>query len=176
MTGRPRRILLALRRPSSSSSSSSLSSSSSDAEVGPPAAGTTTDSTVLPPSPSVLSKEAATSPRDYDPANRYLAALPPAIAVHLSIGPVYAYSMWTPGMSRALGVVSPAPGDWSSHADLLPVFSASAVALGLTTSVVGGWVERVGPRTAGAVGSALWCGALLTSAAGVETHSLPLVY
>ena len=130
-----------------------------------------------PPPPSILSKEAATCPRDYDPPNRYLAALPPAIAVHLSIGPVYAYSMWTSsGMSRALGVASSAPGDWSIHADLLPVFSTSAVVLGITTGVLGGWAERVGPRTAGAVGSALWSAALLTSAAGVEAHSLPLVY
>jgi len=126
--------------------------------------------------PSILSKEAATCPRDYDPPNRYLAALPPAIAVHLSIGPVYAYAMWTSGMSRTLGVVSSAPADWSPHSDLLPVFSTSAVVLGITTSVLGGWVEKVGPRKAGVVGSALWCGALLTSAAGVELHSLPLVY
>ena len=37
-------------------------------------------------------------------------------------------------------------------------------------------VERVGPRTAGMVGSACWSGALLTTAAGVESHVLPLVY
>jgi len=50
------------------------------------------------------------------------------------------------------------------------------VVLGITTSVLGEWVERVGPRTAGMVGSAFWGGALLTTALGVETHSLPLVY
>jgi len=41
---------------------------------------------------------------------------------------------------------------------------------------MGSWVETVGPRTAGMVGSAFWSAALLTTALGVETHSLPLVY
>jgi len=124
--------------------------------------------------PSVLSKEAATAPLDY-PASRRLRALPPAVAIHLSIGSVYVYSMWTPGMSKTLGVVAAAPCDWT-HSELLPVFSAAAVVLGATTSALGEWVERVGPRTAGTVGSALWGGALLTTAAGVEAHSLPVVY
>jgi hypothetical protein len=57
----------------------------------------------LPSTPySMLSKEAATAPIDY-PISSRLWALPPAIAIHLSIGSVYVYSMWTPGMSHALG-------------------------------------------------------------------------
>ena len=77
---------------------------------------------------SILSKEAATAPIDYPTSQRYL-ALPPAIAIHLSIGSVYVYSMWTPGMSKALGVLAAAPNDWT-HSELLPVFSTAAVVLG----------------------------------------------
>ena len=123
---------------------------------------------------STLSKEAATAPVDYPTSSRFL-ALPPAIAIHLSIGSVYVYSMWTPGLSKALGVITAAPNDWT-HTELLPVFSTAAVVLGVTTSALGEWVERVGPRTAGMVGSVFWSGALLTSAVGVEMHALPLVY
>jgi len=78
-------------------------------------------------------------------------------------------------MSKTLGVVTEAPMDWT-HSELLPVFSCAAVVLGTTTHFFGEWVERVGPRTAGMVGSACWSGALLTTAAGVESHVLPLVY
>ena len=77
---------------------------------------------------SILSKEAATAPIDYPTSQRYL-ALPPAIAIHLSIGSVYVYSMWTPGMSKVLGVLASAPNDWT-HSELLPVFSTAAVVLG----------------------------------------------
>lgn len=51
---------------------------------------------------SILSKESATAPIDY-PTSQRVWALPPAIAIHLSIGSVYVYSMWTPGMTKALG-------------------------------------------------------------------------
>ena len=49
-----------------------------------------------------LSKEAATTSIDYPTSQRF-SALPPAIGIHLAIGSVYVYSMWTPGMSTALG-------------------------------------------------------------------------
>mmetsp|Transcript_4935 Transcript_4935/g.8472 ORF Transcript_4935/g.8472 Transcript_4935/m.8472 type:complete len:683 (+) Transcript_4935:204-2252(+) len=123
---------------------------------------------------NVLSKEAATAPIDYPTSQRF-SALPPAIGIHLAIGSVYVYSMWTPGMSKALGVVAAAPCDWT-QSELLPVFSCAAVVLGVTTSTLGGWVEKSGPRMSGLLGSACWSGALLTTAAGIETHTLPLVY
>ncbi len=41
---------------------------------------------------------------------------------------------------------------------------------------MGEWVEKSGPRISGLLGSACWSGALLTAAAGVETHTLPLLY
>mmetsp|Transcript_26729 Transcript_26729/g.54231 ORF Transcript_26729/g.54231 Transcript_26729/m.54231 type:complete len:631 (-) Transcript_26729:303-2195(-) len=123
---------------------------------------------------SSLSKAAATSPPDY-PLEKRWTAVPPANAVHLSIGAVYVYSMWTPGLTTCLGVVGSAPLDWGV-AEVLPVFSTAAVTLGVTTSVLGSWVEKAGPRLAGSVGSLFWGSALMTTALGVEYHSLPLVY
>ncbi|KAL7499289.1 hypothetical protein ACHAWT_006910 [Skeletonema menzelii] len=123
---------------------------------------------------NVLSKEAATAPIDYPTSKRFY-ALPPSIGIHLAIGSVYVYSMWTPGMSKALGVVAAAPCDWT-QSELLPVFSCAAVVLGVTTSTLGEWVEKSGPRISGLLGSACWSGALLTTAVGIETHTLPLLY
>eukprot|EP00550_Attheya_septentrionalis_P001454 CAMPEP_0198289224 /NCGR_PEP_ID=MMETSP1449-20131203/7489_1 /TAXON_ID=420275 /ORGANISM="Attheya septentrionalis, Strain CCMP2084" /LENGTH=651 /DNA_ID=CAMNT_0043987521 /DNA_START=212 /DNA_END=2167 /DNA_ORIENTATION=+ len=123
---------------------------------------------------SRLSKEKATAPVNFDPSKRWM-AVPPANAVHLSIGSVYVYSMWTPGFTTALGVVSSAPADWT-HSQVLPVFSTAAVVLGVTTSALGSWVEKSGPRKAGLVGSMFWSSALCTTALGVHLHSLPLLY
>ncbi len=78
-------------------------------------------------------------------------------------------------MCHALGVVSSSSLDWT-HAQVLPAFSTSAVVLGLTTSTLGSWVEKVGPRYAGFVGSPFWSSALLTTATGAHFHSLALVY
>jgi hypothetical protein len=60
------------------------------------------DNQVFMTSPSIFSKEAATASKDF-PTSQRMWALPPSIAIHLSIGSVYVYSMWTPGMAKALG-------------------------------------------------------------------------
>jgi hypothetical protein len=123
---------------------------------------------------SFLSKRAATQPADFPPKDRWM-AVPPANLVHLSIGGVYVYSMWTPVMTQALGVVSSAPLDWS-HSQVLPVFSCAAISLGLTTHYFGSWVEQAGPRRAGTAGSLFWSMGLITTGAGVYFHQLPLIY
>jgi MFS family permease len=125
-------------------------------------------------SSGVFSKDAATQPVDTPTRHRWW-AVPPANLVHLSIGGVYVYSMWTPALHQAVGVVAPAATDWTVG-QLLPVFSAAAISLGLTTHFLGEWVERVGPRHAGAVGSLCWGTGLLTTAFGAYMHQLPLVY
>lgn len=123
---------------------------------------------------SVLSKEAATADPDTPVSQRWW-CMPPANAVHLAIGSVYVYSMWTPPMTHALGVVSASAMDWT-HAQVLPVFSASAISFGLTSGLLSSWVEKVGPRKAGFIGSCFWSSALITTAAGVHFHSLEMVY
>jgi MFS family permease len=83
--------------------------------------------------------------------------------------------MWTPSFTTALGVVASSPLDWT-HAQILPVFSCSAVVLGVVTSQGGTRIERAGPRASAALGSVLWSSALMATAAGVHCHSLFLVY
>ena len=124
--------------------------------------------------PWIFSKEAATASVDLPVSSRWY-AVPPANAVHLSIGSVYCYSMWTPGLTKAVGVIAASSTDWA-HSAVVPVFSASAVVLGMTTAGLGTWVEKVGPRQAALVGSVLWSSALLTTAAGVHYHSLLALY
>jgi hypothetical protein len=92
---------------------------------------------------SSLSKDAATCAVDTPVSQRWW-AVPPANAVHLAIGSVYVYSMWTPGMTHALGVVSASSLDWT-HGQVLPVFSASAVCLGLTVRHVCSFIMSLLP-------------------------------
>eukprot|EP00966_Prymnesium_polylepis_P058174 1346998-Prymnesium_polylepis.1 len=79
--------------------------------------------------------------------------MPPAAAlVHLSIGSVYAYSMWNAPLTRQLGVVAQSASDWQLG-DTLTVFSVTAGTLGGAMFLLGPWQERAGPRmVAGLVG------------------------
>jgi MFS family permease len=39
-------------------------------------------------------------------------------------------------------------------------------------AILGGWLERAGPRKAGVYAALSWCGGLMISAIGVRTHQL----
>ena len=97
------------------------------------------------------------------------------LQVQLSIGSVYAFSMWNGPLTREMGVVAAAASDWSL-AEVLPVFSTSAVALGFTTFFLGPWAERAGPRFS-AVGAAVsYASAFALSAVALHTHNLMLMH
>src|SRR6266576_1502861 len=68
---------------------------------------------------------------------------PAALAVHLSIGQVYAFSVFKLPLTRVLGITSSAPGDWTQP-QLAWIFSLAICFLGLSAAVFGRWVERVG--------------------------------
>ncbi len=106
--------------------------------------------------------------------NRWLVP-PAALAIHLSIGQAYAYSVFKLPLTRALGVTAPAPGDWS-QTQIALVFTTFIVFLGLSAAVFGRWLERVGPRRAGVTAACCWGGGYLVAALGVKTHQLWLVY
>src|SRR5947207_13609335 len=78
--------------------------------------------------------------------NRWLVP-PAALAVHLSIGEVYAFSVFNLPLTRLLGVDHSAAGDWALT-DVGWVFSLAIVSLGLSAAVFGPWLERAGPRKA----------------------------
>jgi len=118
-----------------------------------------------------FSKERITVGGDY---NRWM--IPPAaLAVHLSIGQVYAFSVFNDPLSKVIGVTEQAPQDWSL-ATLGWIFSISILVLGLTAFLGGAWLERVGPRTTMFTAACTFGGGFLVSALGVVTHQLWLLY
>jgi len=118
-----------------------------------------------------LKKEHIVAPEGF---NRW--KVPPAsIAIHLCIGSVYAWSIFNPPLTRELGVVASAPGDWSLSS-VVWIFSVAIVFLGLAAAFAGKWLEEVGPRMVGAVAALLWGGGFIISAVGIATHQLWLIY
>ena len=106
--------------------------------------------------------------------NRWL--IPPAaLAIHLSIGQVYAFSVFNEPMTRIIGVTESAPADWKLTT-LGWIFSIAIAVLGLTAAFGGRWLERVGPRKGMFVAAIAWGGGFLVSALGVWTHSVLLLY
>ncbi|XWN33592.1 MAG: OFA family MFS transporter [Devosia sp.] len=120
---------------------------------------------------SFLRKENIVAPDGY---NRWRVPLA-SIAIHVCIGSVYAWSVLNPPLTRDLGVVAPAAGDWSLSS-VVWIFSVAIVFLGLTAAVGGKWLEQVGPRYVGVVAAMLWGGGVLIGSAGVATHQLWLLY
>lgn len=112
---------------------------------------------------SVLDRNAIIAPVRFQ---RWL--IPPAaLAIHLCIGQVYAFSVFkTPFQSR-FDVGEVAVG-W--------VFSLAIAMLGISSAVAGTWVERVGPRMAMVASGAFWVAGFLVSALGIATGQLWLVY
>eukprot|EP00048_Salpingoeca_helianthica_P020097 m.4800 g.4800 ORF g.4800 m.4800 type:complete len:672 (-) comp4393_c0_seq1:17-2032(-) len=118
-----------------------------------------------------LSKEAIIADESY---NRWT-SVPAAFLVQLSIGSVYAWSIFNLPLTRALGVVAPAAADWPL-APVVHIFSACAVSLGLSTALLGPWAERSGPRKVAVAAAVAWSTGLVLTGFGVSLHELPLLY
>ncbi len=99
---------------------------------------------------------------------------PAALAIHLSIGQAYAFSVFNLPLSRVLGVSASAPGDWKLT-QLGWVFTLAIVFLGLSAAAFGRWLEDVGPRKSGLAAAGCWGAGFLVGALGVRTHQLWLL-
>ncbi|HUZ63092.1 MAG TPA: OFA family MFS transporter [Acetobacteraceae bacterium] len=106
--------------------------------------------------------------------NRWIVP-PAALAVHLSIGQAYAFSVFNLPMTRLLGITKSAPGDWKLT-QLGWIFSIAIVFLGLSAAFTGTWLDRVGPRRAMATAAVCFGGGFIVAAIGVSLHQLWLVY
>ncbi|HTW29335.1 MAG TPA: OFA family MFS transporter [Acetobacteraceae bacterium] len=106
--------------------------------------------------------------------NRWMVP-PAALCVHLSIGEVYAFSVFNKPLSLAIGITKAAPGDWSIPA-LGWIFSLAILVLGIAAAFTGTWLDRVGPRKAMTVAALCFGGGFIVSAVGVWAHQLWLVY
>src|SRR5829696_8255965 len=104
----------------------------------------------------LLSKERIVAPPSF---NRW--KVPPAsVAIHLCIGSVYAWSTFNPALERVRGVAASAAADWTLK-QVVGVFTAAIVFLGLSAAFAGRWLERVGPRVVGTVSALCWGGGFL---------------
>ncbi len=106
--------------------------------------------------------------------NRWLIA-PAALGIHLSIGSVYAWSLFNPALVARLGVVTSAADDWSLKS-VVWIFTVAIVFLGLSAAFAGKWLEKVGPRLVGSIAAACWGGGFIIGGIGIVTGQLWLLY
>ena len=106
--------------------------------------------------------------------NRWLVP-PAALAIHLSIGQAYAFSVFKLPLTKVLGITDSAPGDWK-QTELAWIFTIAIVFLGLSAAVFGRWLEHAGPRKSGVVAACCWGLGFFISAVGVKTHNIWLLY
>ena len=99
---------------------------------------------------------------------------PAALAVHLSIGQAYAFSVFNIPLSRSIGITASAAGDWSLST-IGWVFSVAIVFLGVSAALFGTWLERVGPRKAMFASAVCFSSGFFIGAAGVATHQFWLL-
>jgi MFS family permease len=99
---------------------------------------------------------------------------PAALAIHLSIGQAYAFSVFNLPLSRLIGGSESAPNDWKLST-IGWVFSVAIVFLGLSAATFGRWVERVGPRKAMFASALCFSGGFFVAALGVATHQFALL-
>ncbi|MEO8207176.1 MAG: OFA family MFS transporter [Chthoniobacterales bacterium] len=106
--------------------------------------------------------------------NRWL--IPPAaLAVHLSIGQVYAFSVFKIPLTRVIGIDKSARGDWTQP-QLVWIFSIAIVFLGISAAVFGKWVEKNGPRKTMFAAACCFGGGFIVSALGVYFHQILIIY
>jgi MFS family permease len=121
--------------------------------------------------------------------NRWLVP-PAALAIHLSIGMAYGFSVFWLPLSRAVGITAPVPCpdgmgfleqmvatscDWKIST-LQWMYTLFFVFLGSSAAVFGRWLEHAGPRKAGVVAAFCWAGGFMLSALGVHLHQIWLMW
>ena len=112
---------------------------------------------------SFFSRTRIIAPKEF---NRWL--IPPAaLAIHLSIGQVYAFSVFKAPLMEFFAVREVAVG-W--------IFSLAIGMLGLSSAVAGNWVEKVGPRTSMATAGLFWVVGFFVATFGLAIGQLWLVY
>ncbi len=138
------------------------------------------------PRPGLLSREWTIAGHGF---NRWLVP-PAALAIHLSIGMAYGFSVFWLPLSQAVGVTTHVPcpdgmGFWAQVVTttcdwkvswLNVIYTLFFVFLGSAAAVFGHWLEGAGPRKAGVVAAFCWGGGLLVSALGVYTHQIWLLW
>ncbi|MBM9561336.1 L-lactate MFS transporter [Limosilactobacillus fermentum] len=97
---------------------------------------------------------------------RYLVAIG-GILLHLMIGSVYAWSVFTRPIAKQTG--------WALSS-VTVAFSIAIFFLGMSAAFMGRLVERFGPRLTGTVAALLYGSGILLTGLAVQLESLPLLY
>jgi MFS transporter, OFA family, oxalate/formate antiporter len=124
------------------------------------------DSATLSPLPSSMQSTSQDRVK-----NRWLMALC-AVAVHLCIGSVYAYSVMTKPVVQMLWT----PDHTVTGDQVKVAFSIAIFFLGISAAVFGRFVEKRGPRVSAMVSASCWGMGLILSGIAVQTQSLSLLY
>jgi MFS family permease len=111
---------------------------------------------------SFLSREATVASPGF---SRWLVP-PAAVAVHMCIGQVYAFSVFNKPLSAELGVTV-SQVNWA--------YMIALMMLGISAAIFGKWVERSGPRKTMLASCCCFCGGLLLAALGVKLKMLWLI-
>lgn len=120
--------------------------------------------------------------------NRWLAP-PAALAIHLSIGMAYGFSVfWLPmtrlvpggnsAACKAQGFVAQLTTtscNWTVPS-VTHIFETFIAVLGISAAIWGGWLEHAGPRKAGLIAAFCWGGGMVVGGIAVAMHQLWLAY
>lgn len=102
--------------------------------------------------------------------------IPPAAwAVNLSIGQVYAFSVFKIPLTQLIGVTHSTANDWKQPS-IAWIFSLAIAVLGLSAALFGKWIERVGPRKAMFFAAICFGSGFYMASFGIALHRLWLVY
>ena len=103
--------------------------------------------------------------------NRWLVP-PAALAIHLSIGQVYAFSVF----KNPLLALKAADGSSWDLKSVGYIFSIAIAVLGLSAALFGKWLETAGPRKAMFVAACCFGSGFLIASQGAAFHQMWLVY
>ena len=118
---------------------------------------------------SFLDREASVAPVHY---NRWL--IPPAaLAIHLAIGQVYAFSVFK---NPLIDAFKPFINGENLNKDIGCIFSIAIAFLGISAALFGAWLEKAGPRRAMLYAAICFGSGFLIASVGVSSHHLWLVY
>jgi len=103
--------------------------------------------------------------------SRWLAP-PAALAIHLSIGQVYAFSVF----KNPLLALHAANGSVWDLKEVGYIFSIAIAFLGISAALFGAWLEKAGPRRAMFYAAVCFGLGFVIASFGASTHSLALIY
>jgi len=117
---------------------------------------------------SFLNRDRSIAPEGF---NRWLVP-PAALAIHLSIGQAYAFSVFK---NPLLALAGPDGAHWNLKA-IGYIFSIAIAFLGISAALFGAWLEKAGPRRAMFYSAICFGSGFFIAALGTNLHQLSLIY